>query len=49
MSSLSKCFVYAVGLMTNFLARNIHPNVEGHAKIADKFSAWLEDWGLHSP
>ncbi|KAF8882836.1 SGNH hydrolase-type esterase domain-containing protein [Infundibulicybe gibba] len=25
---------------------NQHPNVPGHAKIAGKFEAWLEDWGL---
>ncbi|KAK6987470.1 SGNH hydrolase [Favolaschia claudopus] len=25
---------------------NLHPSVEGHAKIARLFSAWLEDWGL---
>ncbi|KAJ7877490.1 SGNH hydrolase-type esterase domain-containing protein [Mycena leptocephala] len=26
---------------------NLHPNVEGHIKIAGLFQAWLEDWGLH--
>ncbi|KAJ6564720.1 SGNH hydrolase-type esterase domain-containing protein [Mycena capillaripes] len=25
---------------------NLHPSVEGHAKIAGLFQAWLEDWGL---
>ncbi|KAJ7271248.1 SGNH hydrolase-type esterase domain-containing protein [Mycena rebaudengoi] len=25
---------------------NVHPNVPGHAHIAQKFQAWLEDWGL---
>ncbi|KAF8064371.1 SGNH hydrolase-type esterase domain-containing protein [Lyophyllum atratum] len=27
---------------------NQHPNVLGHAKIAGKFEAWLEDWGLRA-
>ncbi|KAJ7037332.1 hypothetical protein C8F04DRAFT_1331828 [Mycena alexandri] len=26
---------------------NLHPSVEGHAKIAGLFQQWLEDWGLH--
>ncbi|KAF7312931.1 SGNH hydrolase [Mycena kentingensis (nom. inval.)] len=25
---------------------NLHPSVEGHAKIARLFQQWLEDWGL---
>ncbi|TFK68764.1 SGNH hydrolase [Pluteus cervinus] len=25
---------------------NTHPNVPGHAKIANLFEGWLEDWGL---
>ncbi|KAF7352211.1 SGNH-hydro domain-containing protein [Mycena venus] len=25
---------------------NQHPNIPGHQHIADKFQAWLEDWGL---
>ncbi|GLB44445.1 putative GDSL-like Lipase/Acylhydrolase family protein [Lyophyllum shimeji] len=27
---------------------NQHPNVPGHAKIAAKFAAWLENWGLRA-
>ncbi|KAF4568574.1 hypothetical protein EYR36_010586 [Pleurotus pulmonarius] len=27
-------------------ADNQHPNVPGHAKIANLFSEWLKDWGL---
>ncbi|KAJ7488179.1 SGNH hydrolase-type esterase domain-containing protein [Mycena latifolia] len=26
---------------------NLHPSVEGHAKIAGLFQDWLENWGLH--
>ncbi|KAJ7821224.1 SGNH hydrolase-type esterase domain-containing protein [Mycena olivaceomarginata] len=25
---------------------NVHPNIPGHQHIADKFQAWLENWGL---
>jgi len=28
---------------------NQHPNVPGHANIAGKFEAWLENWGLRAP
>ncbi|KAH9919117.1 SGNH hydrolase-type esterase domain-containing protein [Fomitopsis serialis] len=33
---------------SNVYPGNIHPNVEGHQKIAGLFQTWLRDWGLQS-
>lgn len=32
--------------LIRYLFRNQHPNPEGHMKIAELFTTWLENWGL---